>query len=586
MKKVYSLLSFSAGGLIVKRSYRRFFIGLIALCAVSFSGCDALDKEPHTLVPQNYFNTDKEREAFLLGVYAPLMHEHFYGGDYLTYDCGGDDLSFYQRSTPVTSMLCANTNSGDLYLSRLWQLLYQGANRANVLLENSDPASRYYAEALFLRAYYYFILVQGWGDVPLRLTSTKDVYNLNEGRTPKQDIYDVIVRDIELAIPYLNDFDQNATPEFISKTAAAGILARIWLFRAGECYRDNQTPDEEFRQHCFSEAKRWALYVKDSNIHDLVADYSRVFIDLAEDKYNSTGVKESMWEIPEAGNRTTTEAAAGRLGNSIGWGLNDSQIGISLHQDELGLANPGFSYNFIFASSKLYDLYEIEGDTARGDWNIAPYTYMTGTVGGVKSVTGRKFWYGKFPRDGENNPLPAPDGYTYTEEREDVSRLNHTRCSAKYRREYETVSPKNKNYTPINSPLLRYSDVLLMLAEAENELNGPTDLALGCLNKVRQRAHIDTYGATDKDSFRKLIKDERAMELCFEYGSRRWDLIRWGDYLKAMRNMESLVYAPGWGAAYQYAAAYYRVTSAYVYFPIPDSETAVNSAITTQNPGW
>ena len=248
MKKVYSLLSFSAGGLIVKRSYRRFFIGLIALCAVSFSGCDALDKEPHTLVPQNYFNTDKEREAFLLGVYAPLMHEHFYGGDYLTYDCGGDDLSFYQRSTPVTSMLCANTNSGDLYLSRLWQLLYQGANRANVLLENSDPASRYYAEALFLRAYYYFILVQGWGDVPLRLTSTKDVYNLNEGRTPKQDIYDVIVRDIELAIPYLNDFDEDTMARAIHpRIEGCGYAFREAVTRKGIDFHhyDRQLPRTE-----------------------------------------------------------------------------------------------------------------------------------------------------------------------------------------------------------------------------------------------------------------------------------------------------------------------------------------------------
>lgn len=557
----------------------------ILLIAV-LTGCNALDNEPHTLVPENYFNTDQEREAFLLGVYAPLMHEHFYGGNYLIYVSGGDDLSFYQRSTPNTSILCANTNSGDLHLSRLWQLLYQGVNRANVLLENSDPASRYYAEALFLRAYYYFILVQGWGDVPLRLTSTKDVYNLNIDRTPKDQIYDLIVQDIEQAIPHLNDFDQNVTPEFISKTAAAGILARIWLFRAGECYRDNQTPDNDFRQHCFGETKRWALYVKESNIHDLVPDYQRVFIDLAEDKYNSTGIKESMWEVAEAGNRTTTESAAGRLGNAIGWGLNDSEIGISLHQNELGLANPGFSYNFIFASTKLYDLYEAEQDTARGDWNIVPYTYTTGKVGDVKCVTGRKFWYGKLPRDGEDNPLPAPDGYTYTEETEAKSRTNHTRCSGKYRREYETVSPKNKNYTPINCPLLRYSDVLLMLAEAENELNGPTDLAMDCLNQVRRRAHIDPYGATDKETFRQLIKDERAMELCFEYGSRRWDLIRWGDYLKAMLDAQSRVYGSGWGSAYQYAVAYYRVTSAYLYFPIPDTETSINSAITTQNPGW
>jgi len=548
--------------------------------------CEALDKEPHTLVPETYFNTDEEKQSFLLGVYAPLMHEHFYGGEYLVYDCGGDDLSFYQRATPPTCIATANTNSGDVYLSRLWQLLYQGANRANVLMEHTDAKSRYYNEALFLRAYYYFILVQGWGDVPMRLQSTQDVFGLNMARTPKETIYDQIISDIEKAIPYLNDFDQNATPEFISKTAAAGILARIWLFRAGECYRDNQTPDATYRQNCFSQALKWALYVKDSGIHDLVSQYSRVFLDLSEDKYNSTGVKESIWEIAEAGNRTSTESAAGRLGNTIGWGLSHSSIGISEHVDELGLANPGFGYNFIYASLKLAELYEMEGDTARGDWNIVPYSYTTAKVNGVNNVTGRKYYYGKLPRDEYGQPLPAPAGYTYTEESEETSKANKTHSCAKYRREFETISPKNKNYTPINSPLLRYSDILLMVAEAENEVNGPTPLAMDCLNKVRQRAHLDPYAHLNQDELRETIKDERAMELCFEYGSRRWDLIRWGDFLKAMRNMEGMVNSAGWGSSYQYAAAYYKVTSAYVYFPIPDTETALNSSITTQNPGW
>ena len=75
-----------------------------------------------------------------------------------------------------------------------------------------------------------------------------------------------------------------------------------------------------------------------------------------------------------------------------------------------------------------------------------------------------------------------------------------------------------------------------MIAEAENEVNhGPNDLAYECINAVRERAGIKKLAANlDEESFRKAIKDERAMELCFEY-TRRFDLIRWGDYYKLMQ---------------------------------------------------
>ena len=97
-----------------------------------------------------------------------------------------------------------------------------------------------------------------------------------------------------------------------------------------------------------------------------------------------------------------------------------------------------------------------------------------------------------------------------------------------------TAPKKNKNYTSLNFPLLRYSDVLLMVAEAENEISSsPTTLAYKCLNDVRNRAGIAPYeeGSLSKEAFRQAVKDERAMELCFEH-TRRHDLIRWGEYVK------------------------------------------------------
>jgi len=125
------------------------------------------------------------------------------------------------------------------------------------------------------------------------------------------------------------------------------------------------------------------------------------------------------------------------------------------------------------------------------------------------------------------------------------------------------------------------------LAEAENEINGPTALARECVDAVRERA--DAYLLEEglgQDALRQQIQDERAMELCCEAGLRRFDLIRWGIYLKTMQQMEGYVSRSGWSQSYSYAVAYYRVTDAYQYYPIPETEMAINKAITQQNPGW
>jgi hypothetical protein len=562
---------------------------IVSVLSGATSCSDFLDKEPYSLVPETYFNNESELRNFLTGVYSPLMQEKFYGGDYPLYIAGGDDLSFYGRANPaVNSIICANANSGSSQIASLWRLLYEGVNRANMLLENADrnPAisetvrNRAKAEAQFLRAFYYFHLVQGCGDVPFRLRSTETVVGLDADRTDKEVIYDKIVKDMADVISFLPETTELSYTELLTKSAARGILARVYLFRAGECYRDNQTPDETKRQSYFAEAKKWALEVKDSHLHGLAHPYSRVFIDLCEDLYNSAGVRESIWEIAEAGNRANTFQAAGRLGNTLGFGCSTDYSSVPAYQGLAGMYNPGYSYRFIFASLKLFEMYESENDTVRGDWCIANYDYTVASSGN-KPVTGRKYYYGK------KRPTDiAPDGFTYTEEAQSISESNKTRIAAKYRREYEKVTPKNKNYTPINFPLLRYSDVLLMLAEAENELNpAPTDLAYECINAVRSRAMIGELPDLDKEQFREAVKKERAMELCFE-ALRRWDLIRWGDFYNEMRNMESYVYRTGWKSDLTYAVEYYKISRAYNYFPIPDTEMTLNKKITANNPGW
>lgn len=572
------------------------FISIITIALFAFSSCsDFLEKTPHSLTPETYFSTESELQQFLTGVYSPLMQNFFYGNYYPLYVAGGDDLSFYQRNTAVNSIICNNANSSNENITTFWRVLYEGINRANMLLENVDKnpdipqavRDRVKAEALFLRSFYYFNLVQGWGDVPLRLTSTQSVNGLSLPRTSKQLIYNQIIADIISSIPNLRTADA-VTPGVVSQSVAQGMLARIYLYRAGENYRDAavglpETNSTDSITAYFTHARDWALKVKASGLHGLVSSYKTVFADLCSDKYNSTGVRESIWEVEEAGARVSSDQASGRIGNTIGFGATNDYSTIPDIKSLTGMANPGYSYKFIYASLKLFRLYEAEGDTARGNWNIADYEYTYASTTN-KEVTGRKYYYGKKPAG------LVIQGYTITEDTKNASDANKTRCAAKYRRELEATTPKNKNWTPINFPVLRYSDILLMIAEADNELTStPSDLAYECLDAVRVRAHISAMAGNGltKEQFRDVIKNERAMEFCFE-STRRWDLIRWGEFYTTMNAMDGMVSDAQWGSAYKYVQTngYYKVSKAYNFFPIPDMETSVNNAITQNNPGW
>lgn len=119
---------------------------------------------------------------------------------------------------------------------------------------------------------------------------------------------------------------------------------------------------------------------------------------------------------------------------------------------------------------------------------------------------------------------------------------------------------------------LRYADVLLMLAEAYNEI-GNSAKSLSYLNEVRQRAHIPNYIDANQDSLRQEIRDERGRELAGEY-QRRWDLVRWGIWYQALK--ETAIDNPNGAANLQEYKQYY---------PIPENEIIKNPNL-KQNEGY
>lgn len=596
------------------------FLSLVAACTMA--SCDFLEKEPYKITPENYFQNETEVSNFLTGIYANLSQTSFYGNDYMVL-AGGDDLEFYGGSTgriSNTGLICNNTTTSDAAVTQFWADLYSGIERANMLLEHIDnvpsmsaeKTAQYKSEARFLRAFYYFNLVQCWGDVPLKLESTYSsgtVTDKDIARTDKNVIYKFIVKEMEEAADegLLSAKDLGYKPNRISKSAAWGILARVYLFWAGEHNRDDQPEPAEAKSY-FERASHFGQLVMGEG-HELSTNYWDVFIDMCSDKYNTSGSNESIWEVEFAGDGTGDVRSEGRIGNTIGLQCADFSSQSSL----VGKADPGYSYGFLWATPKLYDLYTRNNDKERFTWNIAPFTYRAldsdadKDIKGKTGIVGRTFenqelyelvtgsgWYGEksYDYDGAdegkefvNKGSQRGDVYKKAVAPEEVRK---DLCCAKFRREYEPAAKRNKNLTSINFPILRYSDVLLMVAEAENEYWGyPTDLAKECLRDVRIRAGIsdNTNDLNSQNAFRNAIKDERAMELCFEF-TRRFDLIRWGEFVDKMNEQVDLALSGiNWNQGSQ-VAPFFRVTSAYQYFSIPDAEKAVNKLITGNNPGW
>jgi starch-binding outer membrane protein, SusD/RagB family len=287
-----------------------------------------------------------------------------------------------------------------------------------------------------------------------------------------------------------------------------------------------------------------ALTVKNTNIHKLHPAYRQLFINQSADEYDVT-FRESIWEAEFYGNGIL-DPGKGHFYSTIG-----TRIGIQSSNE----TDYGYGYGFVCVRLKLHDLYDKDVNDSRKSRNIADYHInSSGTKTTINNV-------------GE-------------------------RTVGKWRREDEKVMPKHKNYNSTNVSIISYADVLLMIAEAENELNGPTIIAHNALNEVRQRAGVITFTSDNgnnfisKDDFHQEVMDERARELCFE-GVRKMDLVRWGVFVSEMQ--QAAIQAENDSRANTRRAMMVEVaskmTTKYLLFPIPQSELKLNNKM-TQNPLW
>lgn len=548
-------------------------LGTLALLTAALPACSFLDTDPQIIPDDGYYNSEQKLIYGLAGVYGVLNSEALYGNYYSLQIANADDLCYFNNYNNSESRPDRyNHSAGTAAIYDTWSKLYEGIKNANRYIEavektEIDPGKLsvdiglYIAEARFLRAYYHFLLAQAWGDVPLRVkaTTSPNPNNVQMAATPQEQVLKWCADEIEATIPDLYEPIDN-TPSRVSQTVAQGILARVYLFMAGESVKQIDGLD---KKEMYRRAAYWANEVIASHKHDLNESYEEIFINMIRDQYD-TQFHESMWEAEFLGDRTSaTDWTNGRIGDLIGL---RSQSGTTNYSEWAC----NYSYGYYNGSYTLWQLYWENDRTAdetasatvidkRLTWNLPGYNYrgMNNQKISYKNKAGETVTrylqqtqsMFKTPWVYNNNfAMPDIEGLDQTiEDAFDPADLVYdptvmcaVRNAGKWRREtvYEKQMSAKSLYTTINFPILRYADVLLMYAEAINEYAGaPDDQAKDAIREIRKRAGVKTDENLlgDYRSFRDLVRNERGRELAFE-GLRKWDLIRWGTFVEKMHN--------------------------------------------------
>ncbi len=628
----------------MNRNYSFLFLLLAGFGLVSGgSSCKKfLDTKPSDYyTPVNYYNTQAELQQALNGCYGLLSHQNIWG-QYLNYEFGSatDELISNQNNANAANRAATYTyDATNSYIAGTWQYLYLLINDANNLLDNVDnPAmdatqrSHIKGQALFLRAYCYFLLTTNWGNVPLILHQP-GIDDVNVPATAQKDVYNRVVADMQQADTLLATQTEASLGynDLVTQDAVEAMLARVFLYMAGNPLNDVAR---------YNDVLTYTNKLINSGAHALNPDYRQVFINLAQDKYD---IKESIWEAGSYGAAAgATNAKSNDYGNFVG--VQSNYIATD--------TNSYLAAAWTCVTQKLFDNYGVAPNSSgtpkasfdiRRDWNCANYKW-SGTPRVKTTLT---------------NPWLMFPG--------------------KIRREYCPWTVRSGASYNINIPLMRYSDVLLMQAEAENFVqHGPDATAYAAINQVRRRGYGILYGnivksitlssggsgytsaptvtitggggtgatataivsggvvtgitltsrgtlstagpyytsaptvtitggggtgatataaittSTDADltpglsqaDFQQALEDERMRELCFEF-VRKADLIRWGIFVSTMNNFAGYAITNGTNTAPGafLAQIYQSVAPKHVLQPIPSYELSLDHAL-VQNPGW
>ena len=564
---------------------------LFLSCAASLlfmSSCYDLDRYPEDqLSSGTFFQTQDHADQAMMGVYSLMTDKDVYGRQF-GFDCLGSVGVGYDA--PAYPNIGRGTyTTSESAVSGKYKKLYEGVTRTNVILQNVDNCdmtdelkAQYKAEARFMRALYYFDLLNYFGGVAIYDETTvvaEDFMNMTKARNSTEEVREFIIKDLDAAIASLPSKWDDDNKGRATSGAATALKGKVLLYN--KQYSDAAT--------CFES-------VVNSGLYQLYSDYENLFkpggdesseMIFAVQNIGGVGTDYGMPTTFYMGSRTSYGScwnnvmASTDFVDSYEW-----KDGRPFDWDEV---IPGFNENDKIKEETFYatltnDQTKVASYPADKDKLTAMYEQRDPRmqVSILLPYTAYKGWYNNAKMDAEY-VITATSGQT--NEKNGFIRVNGNYEMYLWRKfvaEYDMDGAiNNRADTPINFPIIRYADVLLMLAECYNE-TGQQTKAVELINQVRARVDMPGINsgpsylqATTKDQVFKRIKHERAVELAAE-GHSFNDMKRWG-------LLETLA-----GEVKGFTGRFYynRVVRDRDYlWPIPLDEMDRNPNM-TQNPGW
>ena len=504
----------------------KIFISGMAM--LSLTACnDFLDVDPDSTSANTEFiyNNEGEISTALNGVYAQILSGSTFGNNLYKDFQLNSDVDFSTNTSETASgnkPARFDTRSDAGNINSLWNALYTGVETANEFIFNLKNSKLYeekmkteiadgentggvvteevpnvtkltqmMGEAKVMRAMFYHELLSYWGDIPFTFKATYETNNLYPEVTDRQVVSDSLIADLRHAAEWMQS-DKDATldaPERISKEAAYAMIARLALQAGGYSLNHDandvngykMTRPSNYKEY-YQIARDYAKKVIDAGGHSLNKSFRDVFVDECNHIVNKGD--DAIFEIPFGKD------------NSGAWGYAQGPKSDVDANNETDFSNGAWgSTSGNVRTTRFYRHMFKEGDARRD--------YICGTWG-----------Y-------SNQGLPAIN-------------FSYTMYNNKWSKLWNTVGlgKSSTGNTGINFAYIRYADVLLMFAEADNEVNGaPTQEAIDAVNQVRRRAYngvnyeLTSAQTATKEDFLKAVLDERKFEFAGE--NMRWkDLVR------------------------------------------------------------
>ena len=493
--------------------------GLLILAGTT-SCSEFLDTDTESKYEDDYvFGSEEEIDRALNSVYNYLLSDNTYGKAYYTTFCLNSDVEFTTNSNPLRSASGNEFKAFDCTpsagaLNSTWTAAYSNIEYANNFITGASASELFQSgdedvlqkigEAKVIRAMNYHDMVVLFGDVPFKLERSYDnPHNLVTPIVGRDEILKTLIADLREAAPamqFARDLDGGVRR--VSKEFCWAMIARMSLTYAGYSLRPGASASdkgtmqrpEDYKDY-YKIAMDYADSVIQSGTHALNKKYHEVFID--ECNYRRNDNDDPIFEIP------FTKTLSGNVGYEWGPKVEDKD-GSTPHV--WGKSNGGVTLNIFYR-------WDFDEADLRLNYMIPLWSYNN-TGEAVLRTDAFTSFCGKW--------------------------------SKLWQDESTAMGPLSAANTGIAFPYMRYADVLLMYAEAQNEYDGaPNAAAKEALKTVRRRAFaddqstkVDAYvdAAGDKDSFFQLIMDERK----FEFGGEglRWrDLVRWNKYAEVIRDV-------------------------------------------------